>query len=152
VTVPYVSREELVAILERTTGGAPAESAPVLGAAGIAAAQRLARMVLVAPHVQDYAIRIVLATHPDSPECPSDLPSLISIGASPRAAQALLSCAKVRALFAGRAAVGTSDIAALAHAALRHRLMRSFEAEAGGITVDAIIDRVLAHVPREWQP
>ena len=152
VTVPYVSREELVAILERTTGGAPAETAPVLGAAGIAAAQRLARMVLVAPHVQDYAIRLVLATHPGSPACPGDLAPLISIGASPRAAQALLSCAKVRALFAGRAAVGTSDIAALAHAALRHRLMRSFEAEAGGIAVDAIVDRVLAHVPREWQP
>jgi MoxR-like ATPase len=152
VTVPYVSREELVEILERTTGGPPAEQAPVLDAEGIAAAQRLARMVLVAPHVQDYAIRLVLATHPGGLDCPDDLASLITIGASPRAAQALLSCAKVRALFAGRAAVGTSDIAALAHAALRHRMMRSFEAEAGGITVDAIIDRVLAHVPREWQP
>jgi MoxR-like ATPase len=152
VTVPYVSREELVAILERTTGGATPVHPPVLGTAGIAAAQRLARMVLVAPHVQDYAIRLVLATHPGGPDCPTDLASLITIGASPRAAQALLSCAKVRALFAGRASVGTSDIAAIAHAALRHRVMRSFEAEAGGIAVDAIIDRALAHVPREWQP
>jgi len=152
VTVPYVSREELAAILDRTTGSASASQSPVLGAGGIAAAQRLARMVLVAPHVQDYAIRIVLATHPVGTDCPADLAPLITIGASPRAAQALLSCAKVRALFAGRASVGTSDIAALAHAALRHRVMRSFEAEAGGITVDAIIDRVLAHVPREWQP
>ena len=152
VTVPYVSREELLEILGRTTGGAVPDLPPVLGAAGVAAAQRLARMVLVAPHVQDYAIRLVLATHPGGSGCPADLAPLISIGASPRAAQALLSCAKVRALFAGRAAVGTADIAALAHAALRHRVMRSFEAEAGGITVDAIIDRVLAHVPREWQP
>jgi MoxR-like ATPase len=108
--------------------------------------------VLVAPHVQDYAIRLVLATHPGGDACPPELAPLISIGASPRAAQALLSCAKVRALCAGRSAVSTSDIAALAHAALRHRLMRSFEAEAGGISVDAIIDRVVAHVPREWQP
>lgn len=152
VTVPYVTREELVAILDRTTGSAPPASGAVLGADGIAAAQRLARMVLVAPHVQDYAIRLVLATHPDGPACPSDLVPLISIGASPRAAQALLSCAKVRALLSGRAAAATADIAAVAHAALRHRIMRSFEAEAGGISADAIIDRILAHVPREWQP
>ncbi len=153
VIVPYAKRADIAQIIERTTGHSVAESSVklVIGSREIQDAQLLARAVLVAPHVQDYAVRLVLATHPGGDWGLSELDRMIVVGASPRGAQALISAAKVRALFAGRCAVSTQDIASLACAALRHRIARSFEAEAAGMTCDAIIDEIVRLVPSEAQ-
>ncbi|MSR43874.1 MAG: AAA family ATPase [Phycisphaerales bacterium] len=158
VIVPYVERTDLAKIVERTTGRVQHEEqvTPVLSAAQIEGAQQLARLVLAAPHVQDYAVRIVLASHPTGGGRErwglAELDRMIVAGSSPRGAQSLLMAAKVRALLAGRCAVSTQDIAALAPASLRHRIARSFEAEAVGMTCDAIIQEIVRLVPAELQP
>lgn len=151
VVVPSAKREEIAGILERTTGTVAHESTinAILNARDIEAAQSLARRVLVAPHVQDYAIRLILATHPGSDAAPESISSLVLMGASPRGAQGLVTAAKVRALLAGRYAASTQDIAAVAHAVLRHRIVRSFEAEAIGMSVDGVIDEVLGAISPE---
>lgn len=153
VVISYAQREDLVKIIERTTGTVAnqAQTKMVLTAAEVAYAQKLVRVVLVAPHVQDYAVRLVLATHPGGSWGVSDLERMILVGSSPRGAQSLIMAAKVKALLAGRCAVSTQDIAALACAALRHRIARTFEAEAAGMTCDAIISEIVRLIPAEAQ-
>ncbi|MDA0802618.1 MAG: AAA family ATPase [Planctomycetota bacterium] len=148
VLVPGVTLAGLNAVLSKTTTASTPEVKPVLDERGIARAMALARQVAVAAHVRDFAIRLVMATRPDGAECPERLRRFIAVGASPRALQALVCAARVRALFDGRHAISTVDIAAMARPCLRHRLARSFEAEAEGRTVDAIIDALVAQVPR----
>lgn len=153
VIVPPADREALQEIIERTTGvaSASAEVKPVLTPAQIAWAQGLARLVVVAPHVQDYAVRLTLATQPGGAFAPAQCEHLIAVGSSPRGAQSIIACAKVMALMGGRTAVSTQDIAAAAVPALRHRVMRSFEAEAGGITTDALVQQLIEATPAEFQ-
>jgi MoxR-like ATPase len=112
----------------------------------ITAAQTLARRVVIAPHVQDYAIRLVLATHPGR-GIDARLDRHIRLGASPRGAQALVCAAKVRALLEGRYGASFADIEAVALPALRHRVIRSFEAQADGASADDVVRRVLEVVP-----
>jgi MoxR-like ATPase len=133
--VEYSSRDELHRILDRTTGSPPPPIQPVLDAQRIIAHQELVRRVVIAPPVQDYAVRCVLATH-GSP--------LIRVGASPRAAQALVLGAKVRALLDGRFHVAAEDVRDVFFPALRHRIILNFEAEAQGLTADAILKPILA--------
>ncbi|MDA0214094.1 MAG: AAA family ATPase [Planctomycetota bacterium] len=153
VVISYAQREDLAKIIERTTGTVAdqAQTKTVLTAAEVVYAQKLVRVVLVAPHVQDYAVRLVLATHPGGSWGVSDLERMILVGSSPRGAQSLIMAAKVKALLAGRCAVSTQDIAALACAALRHRIARTFEAEAAGMTCDAIISEIVRLIPAEAQ-
>ncbi|MSR70083.1 MAG: AAA family ATPase [Phycisphaerales bacterium] len=154
VTVPYATQSDVATIVERTTGlhTPETETKAVLDAAKIHFAQALARKVLVAPHVQDYAVRLVLATHPTGGATDAEISRMVLVGASPRGGQALIAAAKVRALLAGRCAVSTQDIAALVLPALRHRIVRSFEAEAAGLTCDAILAQIVQSVPAEAQP
>jgi len=154
--VGYSSREDLNEILVRTTGGLTPESEPVLDAGRIAEHQALVRRVAVAPRVQDYAVRAVLATHPADEQAGSDgryatpmVNQFVRVGASPRAAQSLLLGAKVRALLDARAAVSIDDIRAVALPALRHRLILNFEGEAEGVTPDRIVLNILETLPRE---
>ncbi|MDA1007535.1 MAG: AAA family ATPase [Planctomycetota bacterium] len=148
VLVPAVTRETLQQVLARTTTAADPVVSRVLDADGIASAIALAKWIAVAPHVADFAIRLVLSTHPGGDHSPKGFDRWIVTGASPRAVQALVSCAKVRALLDGRFAIGTDDIAALAPACLRHRIVRSFEAEADGRSTDSIIADLLQRVDR----
>ncbi len=113
--------------------------------------RRLARRIVVAPHVQDYTIRLVLATHPGGGHGDGETDRYIRVGVSPRGAQALTCAAKVRALLAGRYAVSFKDVREVAKPALRHRIVRSFEAEADGVTTDDIITHLLRAVPRELE-
>jgi MoxR-like ATPase len=147
VVVPYTTRKELNEILRRTTTTATTQAGKVLDGPRILQAQRLARRVVAAPHVQDYAIRLVLATHPGGEFIPQDLERHINVGVSPRGAQAMLTGAKVRALIDGRYHVAFKDLHDVAHAALRHRIIRSFEAEAEGITTNDIVDRIIQSLP-----
>jgi len=149
VNVPYTSKDEMTRVISRTTAGAGTEPTTVLTSAMILKAQSLARHIVIAPHVQDYAIRIVLATHPKDERAPKAVSRGVSVGVSPRAAQALVGAAKVVALIDGRFAVAFKDIQAVALPALRHRIIRSFEADADGLSADAIVRLLIQHVPTE---
>ncbi len=152
IRVPAVDQATLNEVLNRTTAGQAPQARQLLDAPAILAAQRLARQVTMAPHVQDYAIRLVLGTHPRGSFSDRWTDRWIAFGASPRAAQALVSCAKVRALLDGRYAVSCDDLRAIAPAALRHRVVPSFEAEADATPVDRIIEHVIGRTPTEVVP
>jgi len=149
LNVGYASREDLNEILRRTTAGQSAEVSPVLDAARIIEHQALVRRVAVADHVQDYAVRLVLATHPTgaNPFAPQQVKKFVRVGASPRAAQALVLAAKCRALVDGRAAASIDDIKASALPALRHRIILNFEGDAEGLTTDGVVENLLGTVP-----
>jgi len=152
VDVPPPDRETLREVLERTTKTELVMPSQVIDARAIIAAQKLARRIPMAPEVQDWIVRVVLGTHPDGEFCADDNRRLVRIGASPRAAQAIASCARVCALMAGRYGVSFDDARRIARAALRHRLHRSFEAESEGISNDEIARRVIASTPTELAP
>ncbi len=149
ISVPYAIRSELAEIITRTTAAETISLDPVLDADDVRSARDLARRIAIAPVVQDYAIRLVLATQPGGEFGFSDLEHYIRVGASPRAAQALVSCAKVLAVMDGRFAASFADIRAIAPAAMRHRIVRTFEAEADGVDTDEIIARILDRVPAD---
>ncbi len=142
VRVGYPNREQEREILARTTGGKSAKPTPCLGAADIIAFQDLARRVPVPDHVTDLILDLVRRTRPG--ESPEAVKGWIEWGAGPRACQTLVVGAKVRALLKGRPHAAREDVIALAHPVLRHRLKPTFHAEADGITVDKIIDTLLA--------
>ena len=147
VSVPYAVRGELMEILDRTTAMKSTQAEPVLDADDIVAARDLSRRVLIAPTVQDYAIRLVMSTHPGGDfEIPA-FRHYIQVGASPRAAQALVSTARVLAIMDGRYAASIEDIRRVALPVLRHRIIRTFEAEADGIDPDEIVQGLLERVP-----
>ncbi len=151
--VGHTSRSELAEILNRTTAGAQDEPKPVIDGPGILKHQALTRRVAAAPHVQDYAVRLTLATQPNPDGRASEsfatpmVNRFVRFGASPRAAQSITLGAKVRALLDGRAAISIDDIRAVATPALRHRLLLNFEGEAEGVTTDAIVENLLATLP-----
>jgi MoxR-like ATPase len=145
--VPFPDRDDLHRILDLTTGGAIAKPEPVLTRDDIVEMQLLVRQVPVARHVQDYAIRVLEATHPQGPDAPDLTARFVRYGSSPRGAQAVLLAAKIRALFDGRFAASVDDVRTVALPALRHRILLNFEGEAEGIKADQIIDAVLKRVP-----
>jgi MoxR-like ATPase len=103
---------------------------------------------VIAPHVQDYVIRVVLATHPQGIYAVGMTNQFLRYGASPRAAQAITLAAKVRALLDGRFHVSFQDAKDVAIPAMRHRLILNFEGEAEGITTDMVLEKVLAETPQ----
>ncbi len=145
--VPFPTREQLVEVMNRTTGLHVATLNRVTDEARLLAMRQLVRSVPAAPHVTDYAVRLILATHPDHELAPEPVRRYVSWGSSPRGAQALLLAAKVSALLDGRYQVAYEDIRAWARAALRHRIIRNFEGEAAEIAPDALVDEVLRSVP-----
>jgi len=147
INVGYPSANELVEIMARTTGITLPGAQPVADGAAVLAMQSLARGVPVATPVSAYAALLTVATHPDNPDTPEIARRAVRYGASPRGAQALILGAKVVALLAGRYNVALEDVRVVAPAALRHRLILTYEAEAEGITADAIIAAILDTVP-----
>ncbi len=146
VNVEFPSSNELVEILNRTTGSAnPAAQASASGA-DIVAMRSLARQVPIASHVAEYVARLIVATHPNNPEAPPLVKQYVRYGASPRGGQSIILGSKVTALMAGRYNVSFDDVHAVAPAALRHRLILNFEALAEGITADTVIAELLERV------
>jgi len=145
--VGYSTRADLREILARTTAGAVDEPQKVIDAEAILRHQKLVRAVRIADQVQDYAVRLVLATHPRGQFATPLVNQFLRFGASPRAAQTLVLGAKVKALLAGRAAVAADDVKAVALPALRHRVLMNFEAEAEGRGADEIVTNILETVP-----
>ena len=148
VNVRYPTPAELVEILNRTTGDTEPAVERAAGAQDILAMRRLARQVPVAGHVNEWVARLIVATHPDSPEAPPLVRSYVRYGSSPRGGQALILGAKALALLAGRYNVSFEDIQTIAPAALRHRLLLNFEGLAEGVSPDALISEVLTSVPK----
>jgi len=145
--VQYSGRAELKQILDRTTTNHKADVQPVIDGARIIAHQNLVKRVVIAPHVQDYAIRCTLATHPQGMFAIPMTNQFLRVGASPRAAQAITLASKVRALLDGRFHVSFDDIKHVATAAMRHRIILNFEGEAEGITTDMVLEKVIAETP-----
>lgn len=148
VNVPFPSADELTEILVRTTGRDTALTTSVADAQQIAAMQRLARLVPIASHVSTYISRLVVATHPQNSPA-GKVRRFVRYGASPRGGQAMVLGAKIRALLDGRYNVSFDDVAAVAPAALRHRLILNFEGQAEGISPDDVIADLLAGVSRD---
>ncbi|HEY8667186.1 MAG TPA: AAA family ATPase [Tepidisphaeraceae bacterium] len=145
--VQYSGREELKQILDRTTTNHVVDIQPVLDGHKIMLHQQLVKRVVVAPHVQDYAIRCVLATHPHGIYAVPMVNQFLRVGASPRAAQAISLAAKVKALLDNRFHVSFKDIKEVATAAMRHRVILNFEGEAEGITTDMVLEKVINETP-----
>jgi MoxR-like ATPase len=145
--VRFPSRDELHSILDLTTGAPLEKRRAILDRQAILEMQQLVRQVPVARHVQDYAVRVLQATHPEGPDAPDLAKRFVRYGSSPRGGQAVLMAAKIRALFDGRFAASVDDIRSVAHAALRHRVLLNFEGEAEGVKADQVIDAVLKSVP-----
>ncbi|MDE2841372.1 MAG: MoxR family ATPase, partial [Chloroflexota bacterium] len=143
IIVEYPDAAELEEIVLRTTTDVVPEVRKVATTKDILALQVLVRQVPIASHVLRYAVRLVTATDPDSPEAPQITRNYVRYGASPRGAQTLVLGGKVRALFDERYNVSFDDIRAVAHQTLRHRLILNFEAEAEGITADTVIDELV---------
>jgi len=144
--VNYSGREEMSVIIDRTTRGEYPKPTQVMDGAEIQQWQQLVREVLVAPPVQDYAIRLVLATHPGGEFAAQETGKFIRYGASPRAAQAMILACKVRALLEGRYNVGFDDVRRVYLPALRHRVLLNFEAQAENIPSDQVLERILDEV------
>src|SRR5512141_2658206 len=143
IMVGYPSADELTEVLSRTTTGARPEVERVLTREALMELMKLVREVPVASHVKDYAVRLVLATHPKTDTAVPIANQYLRFGSSPRGAQTLMLAGKVRALTHGRFNVSFDDLEAVALPALRHRLIPNFEAEAEGITTDHVIAQVL---------
>ena len=143
VMVPFPNEEDLIAIMDRTTGAAAPKASKITSAAEIVEMQRLARAVPIAPHVTAYAVALLSATHPDQPRAPQLVREYVRYGGSPRGAQALVTAGKIYALLDGRFNVSIEDIRAVTLPALRHRVILNFEGEAEGITPEAIVRSIL---------
>jgi MoxR-like ATPase len=145
--VGFPGRQELHGILDRTTGVAMPKVSPVLNKEQILQMQHLVREVPISQHVQDYAVRLLLSTHPTEPASLDMVKRFVKFGSSPRGAQALLLAAKIRALFEGRFAASIDDVRVVALPALRHRVLLNFEGEAEGVRTDEVLKEIMKHLP-----
>lgn len=147
VRVPYPTPDEELEILRATTGDEAPEPAVTLSAEQIVALQHLVRRVPVADHVFGYARDLIRASRPNEPEATEFVRRNVSWGAGPRAGQALILCAKARAILSGRFAAGIADVRHVAVPVLRHRIVTTFHAEAEGIDTDRVVDHLLEAIP-----
>jgi len=138
---------ELASIFSGTTGSEANKAGKVVDGKRILEMRALAAQVPIAQHLNEYVARLVLATHPESPEAAPTVKQFVRVGSSPRGGQAIIRGAKMIALSRGRYNVSADDIRECAFPALRHRMILNFEGEAEGIRADDVIGKVLAHVP-----
>lgn len=148
ILVDYPSEDELMEIIERTTGAVFVTPQPVLRGERLLEMKEIVRRVPAAPHVVRYAVRLVLASHPHEAIAPESVRRYVRYGGSPRAVQALILGGKVLALLDGRFNVAYEDIKRLLPPVLRHRVILGFEAEAEGVQADRIIKDIISAVPQ----
>ncbi len=149
ILVPFPSAADLAEIARRTTGSDQPGLTPVASADDLAAMAHLARGVPVATPVMERAVEMVLATHPDNERAPEPVRRYVRWGASPRGLQTIVLGARIRALLDGRFNVAHDDLAAVATAALRHRVFLNFEADAAGIAADDVVGEVVRQASAE---
>jgi MoxR-like ATPase len=146
IIVRYPSRADLSTIVERAVQKEEAEVSTVLEKGEILGLREVCHQVMVAPHVQEHAINLVMATQPDDGQGHDLARKFIRFGSSPRGAQALLGCGRVFALMKGRLHLSTEDIDAVAPAVLRHRIILNFDAHAEGQTAETILSKIIPSV------
>jgi len=146
ILVTYPTREELNRIVDRTIQREEDAPVPVMDREAILEVRSVCREVLVAPHVQEYAIRLVMATQSDRGEAHELAKKYIRYGSSPRGAQALVECGRVLALMRGRVHLSLDDIHAVAPSVLRHRIILNFDAHADGQTPETILSAIIKSV------
>ncbi|GIW98972.1 MAG: ATPase AAA [Pirellulaceae bacterium] len=149
LVVGYSTREELNTIVDRTTKGTKVDVQKVMDGPEILRWQQLVREVILAKHVQDYVVRLVLATHPGGSLAAEVTNRYVRWGSSPRGAQTLALAAKVRALLDGRFNVSFEDVRRVFLPSMRHRVLLNFEAQAEGIDVDQVLLDILEKVPEK---
>ena len=147
ILVEYPSREDLTRIVERTIQRDEPELQQVMDRAQILELRSVCREVLVAPHVQEYAVNLVMATQAGTPQAHPMANRFIRYGSSPRGAQALVECGRVFALMQRRFHLSIDDIQSAAPAVLRHRIILNFDAHADGQTPETVLKEILAGVP-----
>jgi MoxR-like ATPase len=147
IVIRYLTEDDEVAVVTRTTGTENATPQRVLTGPAVLQFQQIVREVVVAEEIARYAVRLVGASRPGQPGTPEFIEKWVKWGAGLRAAQALVRGAKARALMYGRCHIGVKDIQALAKPILRHRIITNFYAESERVTSDGIVDRLIEHVP-----
>ncbi|MCZ2098507.1 MAG: MoxR family ATPase, partial [Anaerolineae bacterium] len=148
VNVNYPTVDELISIIDRTTGADTPEASKVADGKQVIALGKLALNTPIARHVNEYVARLIVATHPEDASAPDIVKQYVRYGASPRGAQALILGGKINALLEGRFNVAFEDIEAIAAPALRHRILLNFEGLAEGIQPDAVIADVIKSLPK----
>jgi MoxR-like ATPase len=149
--VSFSSLEELRKILERTTDKNTVELASIIDGPKVLEYQQLVKEVVAAPHVKDYASRLVWATHPESELAPPLVKKYVRFGSSPRGAQAIILAAKVSALVDGRFNASFQDIKLVVPHALRHRALLNFEGEAEGVKMEDVVGELLRTVQPDFK-
>jgi MoxR-like ATPase len=147
ILVQYPTRDDLSRIVEYTIQREEVELEPVLDRDGILDLRRVCRDVLVAPHVKNYAVDLVMATQPGSERAHELANKFIRYGSSPRGAQALVECGRVHALMRGRFHLSVEDVQVIAAAILRHRIILNFDAHADGHTPDSVLEGIIRSLP-----
>ncbi len=148
INVDYPTVDDLIAILDRTTGAETPAASKVADGKQVIALGQLALNTPIARHVNEYVARLIVATHPDDASAPEIVKKFVRYGASPRGAQALILGAKIHALLEGRFNVAFEDIEAVAASSLRHRILLNFEGLAEGIAPDRVIADVIKALPK----
>lgn len=149
LNVPFPSLGELVDIVSMTTSKEDAELERVATGEEILSIRNITREIPIAKPVLEYAIKLVLATHPTSEHCAEVAKKYVRFGSSPRGAQAIVSTAKIRAVLEGRYNVAFEDIKYVAYPALRHRFFLNFEGMSEGITTDKVISEIIADIDKQ---
>jgi MoxR-like ATPase len=147
INIGYPSRAEERDIVLATTQTMRQDVKPVLQGQDIVLVQQLVRQVPASQHVVDYAVDLVRATRPKEPPSPDFVKNWLAWGAGPRAAQNIILTAKARAILHGRFTIGAEDVRAMAFPVLRHRIITNFNADAEGVDVDQVIEKLLKTVP-----
>jgi MoxR-like ATPase len=146
IVVTYPTHSELSRIVERTIAREEATVQAVLDRADVLDIRSVCHDILIAPHVQEYAVQLVMATQPDQKEAHDEARKYIRYGSSPRGAQSLVECGRVLALMRGRLHLSIDDIKEVAPSVLRHRIILNFDAHADGKTPDSILSSIIAGI------
>jgi MoxR-like ATPase len=146
ILVGYPTRDELARIVEYTLHREEIAVDQVVDREEILSLRHVGRQVLVAPHVREYAVSLVMATQPNTPQAHAQANKYIRYGSSPRGAQALVECGRVYALMQGRMQLSIADVQTVATSVLRHRIIPNFDAHADGETPDTILKEILRTV------
>lgn len=146
ILVPYPSKKELMEIMKRTTGAVEVDLEKVMNSDGLILAQQMVKEVLVADEMMEYAVNLVVATHPEGDAVLEEVGQFVMYGSGPRGLQSIIKLAKARAVMQGRFHVSIADIKSVAKPALRHRMMMNYEGEASGKTADDMIEGILTTI------
>jgi MoxR-like ATPase len=147
INIGYPTRSEEREIVMATTQTVKREIQPILQGRDILWIQQLVRQVPASQHMVDYAVDLVRATRPKEPPSPDFVKNWLAWGAGPRAAQNIILGAKARAILRGRFAVTADDVRAVCYPVLRHRIFTNFNADAEGVDVDQVIEKILQTIP-----